>query len=99
MQKIDISIRERNPLYFDKSQDMITALAWNAVKKTLIEAKREELFEEVKSVKVTEKYITVHTGKPMANSEIQMHAEHILWRLHISLSSLGIETVKLLRLK
>jgi hypothetical protein len=38
MKKIILSIRERNPLYYDKSRDMETALAWNAIQKTLATA-------------------------------------------------------------
>jgi hypothetical protein len=72
MQKIDISIRERNPLYHDRSRDIETALAWNAVKKTLTEAGRDDLFTYIKSVKVTEKYITINTVKPVINSELRL---------------------------
>lgn len=72
MKRIDISIRERNPLYHDRSRDIETALAWSAVRKTLFEAEREELFEQIQSVKVTEKYITVRSGKPIINSELRL---------------------------
>lgn len=52
-------------------RDIETALAWNAVKKTLIELDREELFAYIKSVKVTEKNITLMTGKPIVNEELK----------------------------
>lgn len=52
-------------------RDIETALAWNAVKKTLIELGREELFAYIKSVKITEKNITIMTGKPIVNEELK----------------------------
>ena len=42
---IDISKREHSKEYYDKSRDIATALAWNAVKKVLHEHHREGLFE------------------------------------------------------
>ncbi len=53
------------------SHDIETALAWNAIKKVLVEAGREELFPYIQSVKVTEKYITLKTGKPLINAELR----------------------------
>lgn len=70
MKRIDISIREKNPLYHDRSRDIETALAWNAVKKALHEAGRDELFPYIQSVKVTEKYITLKTSKPLVIAEL-----------------------------
>jgi len=32
---LNLASREKNPDYHDKSQDIVTALAWNGVKKTL----------------------------------------------------------------
>ncbi|GAB0174207.1 MAG: hypothetical protein HHAS10_00860 [Candidatus Altimarinota bacterium] len=52
------------------SHDIETALAWNALKKTLHEAGRDDLFPYIQSVKVTEKYVTVRTGKPLINLEL-----------------------------
>lgn len=55
--------------------DIETALAWNVIKKVLVEAGREELFPYIQSVKVTEKYITLKTGKPLINAELH----RLLW--------------------
>jgi hypothetical protein len=52
------------------NHDIETALAWNAIKKVLVEAGRDELFPYIQSVKITEKYITLKTGKPLINAEL-----------------------------
>ena len=44
MKRIDLSEHARNPAYYNRDQDMEVALAWNAIKKTLAEVGREELF-------------------------------------------------------
>ena len=82
MQKINLSIRERNPNYYDKSRDMGTALAWNAVKKILIENHREELFGYIQSVRLTEKYIIITTGKPIINAEILLIADLLIEKVN-----------------
>ena len=40
---LDLSSRAINPDYHDKSRDIETALAWNAVQKTLTSMGRSEL--------------------------------------------------------
>jgi hypothetical protein len=40
---LDLSSRAINPDYHDKSRDIETALAWNAVQKTLVSMGRSEL--------------------------------------------------------
>lgn len=52
-------------------RDLETALAWNAVKKTLMTHGRDELFAYIQSVKVTEKNITITTNKPIVNEELR----------------------------
>jgi hypothetical protein len=80
MKLIDLSIRAKNPDYYDRSRDIETALAWNAVKKTLIEAGREELFEHIQSIRLTEKYMIITTGRQIVNAEIRLYAEKITTR-------------------
>lgn len=78
LELINLAEHARNPDYYDKSRDMETAIAWNAVKKTLTELGREELFGYIKSVKLTEKNIVISTGKPVANAELKIYREQLL---------------------
>lgn len=89
LEPLDLSIRARNPDYHDKTRDIETALAWNAVRKTLENMGRIELVEYIKSVKISEKYITIFTEKPIVNSELKIYTEDILSRLNTSLESIG----------
>lgn len=68
MERIKISLNSSQTRH--NPHDIETALAWNIIKKVLHETGRQELFESIKSVKVTEKYITIHTGKPIINAEL-----------------------------
>ena len=86
---LDLAIRARHPDYYDKSRDMETALAWNAIQKTLTESGREELYKYIKSVRLTEKYIVITTEKPVANKEIKFYREEILKRANIGLVAIG----------
>jgi hypothetical protein len=54
------------------SHDIETALAWNAIKKILTESGRDELFPYIQSVKMTPKYMTIKTGKPLVNAELKI---------------------------
>ena len=68
MQLIDLSHFNTD---YRSRRDIETALAWSAVKKTLTELGREELFDYIQSVKVTEKNITIKTSKPIVNEELK----------------------------
>lgn len=81
MELIDLSKHARDPKYYNRDRDIETALAWNAVKKPLIEAGREDLFEYIKSVKVTEKNVVITTGKPIINSELKLFKTTIVRKL------------------
>ncbi|MBX9809142.1 hypothetical protein K2X92_02010 [Candidatus Gracilibacteria bacterium] len=87
---LDLSSRAINPDYHDKSRDIETALAWNAVQKTLVSMGRSELGKYIKSVKLTDKNIVITTGKPIANAEIKIYSEQILSRLNESLNQIKI---------
>lgn len=76
---LNLASREKNPDYHDKSRDMETALAWNAVQKTLINMDRGDLSKYIKSVKLSERTIVVTTTKPIANAELRIYGEQILW--------------------
>lgn len=71
MERINLASRTRNGPYYDRSRDIETALAWNAIKKALHEAGREDLFGYIKSVKIAQKYITIRTEKPIVNEELR----------------------------
>lgn len=77
------------PSDFRDQKDIHTALAWNAIKKILTENNREELFLYIQSVRLSEKYIIITTGKPIVNAEIKIYAEKILSRFHESMKSFG----------
>lgn len=72
----------RNP------RDIATALAWNAVKKTLTELGRDDLFPYIKSIKITEKEVIIKTGKPIVNSELIRYQETLSENLHKALTAL-----------
>ncbi len=75
---INIAKREKNEAYYDRSRDMETALAWHSVKKILASEKREELFDYIESVRLSEKYIIITTGKPIVNAELKNYRETIV---------------------
>lgn len=90
LEPLNLAIRARNPEYYDKSRDMETALAYNAIKKVLQSEWREELFAYIKSVKLTDKNIVITTGKPVANAELKMYRERILESVNEILRNLWI---------
>lgn len=98
LELLDLSSRARNPDYYDKSRDMETAIAWNAVKKTLAEVGREELFGYIKSIKLTEKNIVITTGKPVANAELKIYREKLLESVNQGLGGIGANHREGLRL-
>ena len=75
---LNLADREKNPDYHDKSRDMETALAWNAVHQTLINMGRLELVPYIRSVKLSERTIVITTTKPIANAELRIYSEQIL---------------------
>ena len=86
---INLTSRARNPDFYDKTRDMETAIAWNAIKKTLSDTDREDLFKYIKSVRLTEKFIIITTEKPIANGEIKIYNEILLERINTGLVSIG----------
>ena len=90
LEPLNLAIRARNPLYYDKSRDMETALAYNAIKKVLQAEWREELFGYIKSVKLTDKNIVITTGKPVVNTELKMYRGKILESVNEILRNLWI---------
>ena len=75
---LNLANREKNRDYYDKSRDMETALAWNAIQKTLINMGRVELCQYIKSVKLSDRTIVVTTTKPIANAELRIYTEQML---------------------
>ena len=69
---------------------METALAWNAVKKTLSEVGKDELFGHTQGIRVTEKYIIIKTRKPIVNAELRLYSEEISKRFQITGKPIGI---------
>lgn len=78
MELLDLSQHARDPKYYDRDRDMETALAWNAVQKTLLNMDRGDLSKYIKSVRLTDKAIVITTTKPIANAEIKIYLEQIL---------------------
>ena len=64
---------------------MEIALVWSAVKKTLVEVGQEKLFGYITSVRLSEKYIAITTGKPIVNAELRLFSELILIRVNAGL--------------
>lgn len=85
LEPINLTIRARNPDYYDKSRDIETALTYNAIKKVLESTWKEELFEYIKSVKLTDKNIVITTGKPIVNAELKMYKESLGLSINTSL--------------
>ncbi len=96
MQLIDIS--HFNTDYRNR-RDIETALAWNAVKKTLIKLGREALFDYIQSVKVTEKNVIITTGKPIVNAELKLIGPTILQNVNSWLKTIGSLERKWVKLK
>lgn len=90
LELLNLAERARNPDYYDKSRDMETAIAWNAVKKTLQWEGREDLFDYIKSVKLTDKNIVISTTKPIVNAELKIYREQIIVSVNIGLSGMGM---------
>ncbi len=94
MKLINPSEHTHDPKYYNRDSDILTALTWNAIKKSLIEAGREELYSAIKSVHVWEKYITIATYKPVINAEIKLIAKDILKKINESFQSYnGIQRI------
>lgn len=75
---LNLASREKNPDYHDKTRDIETALAWNAIQKTLLNLDRWDLSKYIKSVKLSDKTIVITTTKPIANAELHIYTEQIL---------------------
>jgi len=90
LEPLNLAIRARNPDYYDKSRDMETALAYNAIKKVLQSEWREELFGYIKSVKLTDKNIMITTGKPIVNAELKIYREELLESVNQGLGGIGV---------
>lgn len=90
LETIDLAKRTRASEYHDRTRDMETALAWSNIKKVLILTHREELFEMIQSVKVTEKYITLSTKKPIVNAELSLLREDMLAAINLSFEKMSI---------
>ena len=99
MERINIWEHTHDPKYYNKDRDIEVALAWNAVKKILTEKNRDELFEYIKSVRLTEKNIVITTEKPLINWEIRFYQEDILSRFNTSILNFSKHQKKSIRLQ
>lgn len=79
MKRLDLA---HIPSDYRKEKDILTALAWNAIKKTLEEKNREQIFPYIQSVRLTDKYIVITTGKPLINEELLSLSPTIGQRFH-----------------
>ncbi len=89
---LDLSSREKNPDYHDKTRDMETALTWNAIQKTLLNMDRGDLSKYIKSVKLSDKSIVITTTKPIVNNELRIYTEQILQNANESFDN--IKTIR-----
>lgn len=88
MERLDLKKHLRDPKYYNRDRDMEVALAWNALKKTLLHADRVELFPYIKSIKLTEKSIIISTTKPIVNSELLPLREDLHRAIRASVGSI-----------
>ena len=89
---LDLSSREKNPDYHDKTRDMETALTWNAIQKTLLNMDRGDLSKYIKSVKLSDKSIVITTTKQIVNNELRIYTEQILQNANESFDN--IKTIR-----
>ena len=89
---LDLSSREKNPDYHDKTRDMETALTRNAIQKTLLNMDRGDLSKYIKSVKLSDKSIVITTTKPIVNNELRIYTEQILQNANESFDN--IKTIR-----
>ena len=89
---LDLSSREKNPDYHDKTRNMETALPWNAIQKTLLNMDRGDLSKYIKSVKLSDKSIVITTTKPIVNNELRIYTEQILQNANESFDN--IKTIR-----
>lgn len=94
---INLSEHARNPDYYNRDRDIAVALAWNAIKKTLSELGKEDLFGYIKSVRLTEKSIVITTGKPIVNTELGHYREKFLTEINMSLKTFQVASREKLR--
>ncbi len=79
-----LSLSNYNPDFRSK-RDIETAIVWNAIKKTLENVWRQELFPYIKSVRVSEATITLITEKPIITVELQIYKESLVDTINTSL--------------
>ncbi len=73
-----IDIRGNTPNeYYDRSRDIETALLWNAIKKTLTEIWREELYGYIQNIRANENTVTLMIGKPLINGEFKPYISNL----------------------
>jgi len=83
-----LSLSNYNPDFRSK-RDMETAIVWNAIKKTLENVWRQELFPYIKSVRISESTITLITAKPIVMAELENYRESITDSINTSLNQLS----------
>lgn len=69
---------------------IISSLAWNAIRDILEKQGKGGLMKYVESVKVTDKSITVKTGKPIVNAELTNHKEALKERINEAFKTFGV---------
>lgn len=90
LEPINLHERVRQSEYYDRSRDIETALAWSSIRKTLTDAGREDIFHEIKSIRITDKTIVITTMKPIVNAEISHYRESIVENLNASWKKMSI---------
>ncbi len=84
---------------YRSKKDIETALAWNAIKKTLESQKKSEIFGYISGVRITETSITLTTGKPLINAELSLLREILRANINQSFEQMGLQAREGLRLK
>lgn len=68
---IDLS---KHHFSYQQRRDIIHALIWSDIKKSLSESKREDLFGYIQSIALDESILWITTKKPIINSELSFYS-------------------------
>lgn len=98
MKPLDLSTYLPQWDYHDRRQDIKTALAWHAIKKTLQESEKIHLFEYIQSVRIYESSVIIGTKKPLINQELKYIDKKILANINAQFAKIVPQSITQIRL-
>lgn len=72
-------------------QQLISSVLYNKIHELLIDKDKIELFEYIKSIKVTNSKVVIKTQKPIVNAEFKLIEEDISKIFYSTLTSFGFK--------